>query len=260
MNKITNVLPPVIFALLSLLDLTAIAQQPSPLPYESDILSARPVRYWFGLGPGGYYFTHQGSFSPACNCEFREEDGGRFTLGAEIRVQYPKIGIAWGLLLSYFDASARFTRSSTRLSVVAGDNPDIEVDYLNSSEVLLRWVSINPGVYWYFPRTAFFLRGGVEFGIPLEQRYDHMERILSEGVTYYDGSTENTLLAETDIPGGSRTRIAITAGIGYDFLVTPMFAITPRAGLSIPLTTVSSVDSDWTVLTAYGFLMFNLRL
>ncbi|MBE0645658.1 MAG: hypothetical protein IH600_16380 [Bacteroidetes bacterium] len=238
----------------------ATAQQPPPSPYESDILAARPIRYWFGLGPGGYYFKHQGSFSPACNCEFRDQDGGRFTMAGEFRVQYPKLGFAWGVLVSYFDASTEFVRESTRPSIVVGGNSDVEVDYRNTSDVHLRWVSINPGFFWYFPRTQMFLRAGVEFGIPLENRYNHVERILTDGLTYYDGNTEHTLLAESDIPGGDRLRLAVTAGLGYDFFVTPSIAITPRAGLAIPLSTVSSVDSDWSVLTAYGFLMLNLRL
>lgn len=229
-------------------------------PYESDILSARPIRYWFGLGPGGYYFTHQGSFAPACNCEFRDESATRFTFAGEFRVEYPKLGFAWGVWLGYIDASAEFVRESTRLSVVVGNNPDMEVDYRNTSNVQLKWVSINPGVFWYLPRTQFFLRGGLEIGVPLEYRYDHIERILTEGVTYYDGGTEHTLLKEQDIPGGDRMRFAVTVGIGYDFFVTPSIAITPRLGASIPLTMVSSTDESWTVLTAYGHIMLNLRI
>ncbi|MGB5075018.1 MAG: hypothetical protein WBQ23_12855 [Bacteroidota bacterium] len=228
--------------------------------YESDILSARPIRYWLGLGPGGYYFKHQGSFSPACNCEFRDQDGTRFAVAGEFRVEYPKMGFAWGIWVSYIDASAEFVRDSRRLSVVVGDNPDMEVDYHNASNVQLSWVSINPGVFWYLPRTQFFLRGGVEIGIPLDHRYDHIERILTDGVAYYDGETEHTLLAEQDIPGGDRLRFALTAGIGYDFYVTPSIAITPRLGAAIPLTTVSSTDDSWSVLTAYGFLMLNVRI
>jgi hypothetical protein len=229
------------------------------VPYESDILSARPIRYWFGLGPGGYLYQHQGSFSPACNCEFRDQDGLRFTLAGEFRVEYPKMGFAWGVWISYIDASAEFVRESRRLSVVVGNNPDMEVDYRNTSNVQLDWLSINPGVFWYLPRTQFFLRGGVEIGFPLEYRYDHIERILTDGVAFYDGETEHTLLAEQNIPGGDRLRFAVTAGIGYDFFVTPSFAITPRLSAAIPLTTVSSTDDSWSVLTLQGLLMLNVR-
>ncbi len=228
--------------------------------YESDILSARPIRYWFGLGPGGYYFAHQGSFSPSCDCEFRDRDGGRFMLAGEFRVQYPKLGFAWGVLVSYTDASAEFAREERRNSIVVGGEPDMEVDYRRSSNVQLQWLGIDPGVFWYIPRTQLFLRAGVEIGIPLEYRYDHRERILTEEVEYYAGGTEHLLLPEQDIPGGDRLRFAVSAGIGYDFFVTSMFAITPRVGAAIPLTSVSSSDSGWKVLTAHGLLMLNLRL
>lgn len=254
----------------------AAAQQPSALSprtvshederhaaapgYESDILSARPIRYWFGVGPGGYYFTHQGSFSPSCDCEFRDQDGGGFQFAGEFRVQYPKLGFAWGVLIGAYDASAEFARDERRGSIVVGGDPDLEVDYHRTSNVQLQWLSIDPGVFWYVPRTQLFLRGGVEIGIPLEYRYDHRERILTEGVEYYAGGTEHLLLPEQDIPGGDRLRFALTAGIGYDFFVTSMIAITPRVCAAIPLTSVSSSDGGWKVLTANGLLMLNLRL
>ncbi|MBR9978455.1 MAG: hypothetical protein KFH87_10230 [Bacteroidetes bacterium] len=227
--------------------------------YESDILAARPIRYWLGLGLGAYAYMHEGFFSPSCDCEFRDEDGVRFMMTGEFRVEYPKMGFAWSVMLSYFDASAEFSREDTRSSVIVGDNPDLDVEYRNSSDVRLEWVSIRPGVFWYIPRSSFFLRGGFEVGVPLTARYDHVERILTPGVEYYDGTTENILLGETDIPGGGRLRFALTASLGYDILLSPSVAITPRAGIIAPLTNVSSQD-NWTVLTAHGLLMLNIRL
>lgn len=227
--------------------------------YESDILAARPIRYWLGLGVGAYAYMHQGTFSPSCDCEFGDGDGVRFMLAGEFRVEYPKMGFAWGVMLGYFDASAEFTREDTRSSVIVGDNPDLDVEYRNTSDVQLEWVSIRPGVSWYIPRSNFFLRGGFEVGVPLTSRYDHVERILTPGVEYYDGATENTLLGETDIPGGGRLRFALAASLGYDILLSPSIAITPRAGIIAPLTNVSSAD-NWTVLTAHGLLMLNIRL
>lgn len=233
---------------------------PHPPPYESDILSARPIRYWIGLGPGALYFEHQGTYSPNCDCAFGGEDGVRFTFAGEFRVEYPKLGFAWSVLFGHADASAPFTVEETRESVVVGDEPDIDVLYRRESEVKLQWLRFNPGVFWYFPRSAFFLRGGLEIGVPLEYRYDHRESILTAGVEYYDGTTERVLLEEQDIPGGDRLRIALTGDVGYDFLITPSIAVSPRFGLAAPLGNVSSTDGEWKVLTAHGFLMLNLRL
>ena len=229
-------------------------------PYESDILSARPIRYWLGLGPGVNAFVHQGSFSPNCDCEFRDQDGTQPTFAAEFRVEYPKLGFAWGVLLGYTRASAEFSVEETRLSVVVGDEPDVPVDYRRTSDVKLQWLSITPGVFWYIPRTMLWLRGGLEVGIPIEYRYDHHESIRTPGVQYHDGTVERTLLAEQDIPGGDRLRLAFAAGIGYDIFVSPAIAITPRLGASLPLTTVSTTDDSWSVLTVHGLVMLNIRL
>lgn len=229
-------------------------------PYESDILSARPVRYLLGLGIGAYGFLHRGSFSPSCDCEFSEEDGIRFMFGGEFRVRYPKLGIAYGVFVSYYDASATFTREDVRRSLVVGDWDDVDVRYRSTSDVVLRWISVTPEFLWYLPRSEFFLSAGAEFGIPLEARYDHVENILTSDITYHDGSTENLLLAEQDIPGGAGLRIALAGAIGYDFYFTPMVGVTPRVGLTLPLTSVSSADEGWSVLTAHALLMLNLRL
>ena len=230
------------------------------VPYESDILTARPVKYLLGVGIGAYAFLHRGSFSPSCDCEFSDEDGISVMFAGEFRVRYPKLGFAYGIFMSYYDASATFTREEVRRSVVVGDDPFVDVRYRSTSDVALQWLSFTPEFLWYVPRSELFLTVGGELGIPLEARYNHVENILTPGYTYYDGSTENVLLEEQDIPGGAGLRVALAGAIGYDFFVTPMIGITPRVGLALPLTTVSSEDDRWSVLTAHALLMLNLRL
>ena len=230
------------------------------VPYESDILTARPVKYLLGVGIGAYAFLHRGSFSPSCDCEFSDEDGISVMFAGEFRVRYPKLGFAYGIFISYYDASATFTREEVRRSVVVGDDPFVDVRYRSTSDVALQWLSVTPEFLWYVPRSELFLSIGGELGIPLEARYNHVENILTPGFTYYDGSTENLLLEEQDIPGGAGLRIALAGAIGYDFYFTPMLGITPRVGLTLPLTSVSTSDEGWSVLTAHALLMLNLRL
>jgi hypothetical protein len=230
------------------------------LPYDSDIISARPIRYLLGIGFGASWFSHGGSFSPSCDCNFSDESDFRFHFAGEFLVQYPKLGFAYGLMVSYYDASAEFMREETRTSVVVGDNPDVEVDYRNTSNVTLRWLSVTPEFLWYIPRSGLFLQAGLELGFPMDATYDHKETILTEDITYYDGSTETMLLEEQDIPGGGELRLALAGGVGYELRVGPSVSLTPRVGLNLPLTAVSSVDDNWRVLTAYGLLMLHLRL
>ncbi|MDT8323440.1 MAG: hypothetical protein RRA94_04950 [Bacteroidota bacterium] len=237
------------------------AQQSSAAAaYESDILSARPIRYLLGVGPGMMWYAHGGSFSPSCDCVFTGESDSRFHFAGEVLVQYPKLGIAYGVLLSYYDASYGFTRDETRRSVMVGDGADVDVDYRSTSDVRLQWLSVTPEFLWYIPRSAFFLQAGLEFGFPLTARYDHIETIRSEDVTYYDGSRENVLLPEGNIPGGDGLRLAASFGLGYEFVLGPAVALTPRVGAQLPLTAVSSTDDDWRVTTAFGLLMLHLRL
>lgn len=229
-------------------------------PYESDILAARPVHYLFGIGPGMMWFGHGGSFSPSCDCFFSDEDGSRVHLAGELLVRYPKVGIAYGVLVSYFDVSADFLRDETRSSVVTGDNTAVDVDYRNTSNVTLRWLSITPEFLWYFPRANTFLQAGLEFGFSQRSRYNHTETIRTEGYTYYDGSTENVLLDESAIPGGDGLRLALAFGVGQQIDLGPSLSLTPRAGLNIPLTAVSTADDEWRVTTAYGLLLLHLRI
>ncbi len=237
------------------------AQQPlSAVPYESDILSARPVRYLLGIGPGAMRYTHGGSFSPSCDCRFSDADDFRFHFAGEILVQYPKIGFAYGVLLSYYDVSAEFSRDESRSSIVVGESGDVIVDYRNTSNVTLRWLSITPEILWYLPRSGLFFQAGMEFGLPGKATYDHRETILTEGITYYNGEVENTLLEESDIPGGDGLRLALALGVGYEIQLGTYVSITPRFGANLPLTPVSTADEEWHVTTMYALLMLQLRL
>ncbi len=249
-----------LFAVIALCEEVSAQNSMGFASYESDILSARPVRFIFGIGAGSYLYSHGGSFSPSCNCNFGDESGFRAMVLGEFRIQYPKLGFAYGVSVTHHDADATFTREEMRPSVIVGDPADIEVQYRNTSNVLLQWIAVTPEFFWFLPRSELFFQVGMEFGFPLEARYDHVESILSEGIVYYDGSTEHVLLEEQDIPGGSELRLALSGSVGYDFWLAPSLALTPRVGISVPLSSVSSEDDDWRVLTGYAILMLNLRI
>ncbi len=229
-------------------------------PYESDILSARPVRYLIGVAGGVMPFQHLGDFSPSCDCNFSgaRKVGASFAL--EFSIRYPKLGFAIKNMVVYQNLSAEFSQRSTRRSVVVGDNPDIDVEYENTSAVNLRYLTVSSSFAWYIPYTELFFSAGVEVGFPLKKTYDHIERILTPGVAYYDGSTVATLLPDRDIPGAERLRVGIIAGAGADIPVSSRVTITPQLGATYPLTTVTSADGDWKVLTEYGMLFFKVRL
>lgn len=229
-------------------------------PYESDILTARPIRWHVGLAVGGSAFQHVGSFSPACDCLFGEESGARFHYGAEVSMHVPKVGIGARLMVDYMEADAAFVRTERRLAELVGDDPAELMDFENTSTVQLSWLALTPAFTYTWPFTSLFLYGGVEIGIPLSARYNHVERILTPGYLYDTGETTNTLLAETDIPGGKRVRLALALGMGVDIPVVGSFSIMPRAGISYPLTTVSSSDALWKVMTEHLVLVLRWRL
>jgi hypothetical protein len=231
-------------------------------PYGSDILSARPVLYFLGVPLGIMGFQHLGSFSPSCDCEFKEESGMRFLFGGEFSVVFPKIGIAFRTMVAYHDYSADFVRKDTRLSEKVGENPPENVEYENISNVQLRYLTVAPTVAWYIPFTRTFVFTGLEFGFPMKYKYNHIENIVTSDKVYYDGSRTHVLLEETEMPGGSKLRVGIALGIGADIVVTPMLYVTPQAGLTIPLTTVAEDPSkkDWRVFSEYAAVIIKFRL
>ncbi|MCZ7555288.1 MAG: hypothetical protein M5R41_02645 [Bacteroidia bacterium] len=229
------------------------------VPYESDILSAKPVRTWLGLGVGGYGFWHNGNFSPNCDCSFGGEKGGAPMFALDVTRDYPKLGFAIRALLTYYDVSSEFSYEETRRTVIVGDEPDQDVRYRKTSDVTLRYIAFTPSFAWYFPQTPIYVQGGLELGFPLKYRYDNVERILTPDLVYNDGSSQMTLLAESDIPGGKSLRLAAALGAGADLQLSSMIMITPQVGVNLPLTTVSSDDS-WSVTTVYGLLFLKIRL
>ena len=228
-------------------------------PYESDILAARPVRTWLGLGVGGYGYWHDGSFSPNCNCDFGGERGGDPMFALDLSRHYPKLGFAIRAKVTYYDVSALFEYEQTRRTVQVGGKPDIDVLYHKSSDVTLRYIAFTPSFAWYPPKTSFYVQGGLEIGFPLKARYNHVETILTPDLTYFNGENTVTLLEESDIPGGEVVRLALAAGIGYDIQLSNRIMLTPQAGINLPLTNVSSNDS-WSVKTAYGLIFLKFRL
>ena len=232
------------------------------VPYESDILDARPVRYFVAGAVGGSAAQHLGSYSPACDCYFSGERTIGLTYGGEIGIQYPKLAFAIKTLVLYRDYSADFTRTGRRRATVIGGSGDEELDFRNTSNVHLQSLSIIPMLALYLPPSEFFLLGGIDIGVMLEARYNHLEDILTPGYTYYDGSTRNTLKADSDIPGGKRLRVALTGGLGVDVFLSERILLTPEAGISYPLTGVSTgaKDSDWKVMSEFAILLLKVRL
>ncbi len=229
------------------------------VPYESDVLAARPVRYFLAIGAGAMAFQHLGDYSPLCDCRFSGEKGFKPLFAVEFSIQYPRMGFSIKNMFTYQDVSAEFSRKSMRKSVVVGDNPDIDVEYLNTSNVKLKYISLITSFAWYFPYTQIFLYGGAELGYPLKANWDHVETILTKGVTYYNGDTKNILLPEGEIPGGKKLRIALAVGLGFDIILSSRIYITPQLGANYPITPISSEDSDWKVVTEYGMIFLKVR-
>ncbi len=231
-----------------------------PTPYESDLLEARPVHHYLGLMPGLIMHFHQGSFSPNCSCSFGDESGARLLPAIEYSVHFPKRGYAFALVAAWHDYSSTFTSTFTRTTPVVGDNPPILAEYRRESQVALRHIALTPTFIWYPGKRWFHLRAGIEFGIPITARYDHVEHILTPGVAYHDGETRHVLLQESDIPGGRALRIGVSLGAGYDLYLSDRVLLTPGVAWVAPVTPVSDLDDTWKVSTFQSVLLLKVRL
>lgn len=234
-------------------------------PYESDILSARPVRYFVGLGLGALFFQHNGEFIPdpeVCNCTFGDLDDVKFHYAGELSIQYPKLGFALKLLIQYQDFSGVFQYQTRLSSVLGGDNQDVSIDFEKTSNVELSYLSVAPGFAYYFPRSDGFVLGGIDFSFPIENQYDNLERILTPGFAYDSLGTQfdHTFLEKSEIPEVAGVRIGLMFALGYDFKLTNRFYLTPQVGATLPLTPISDRHESWKVTSEYGLLIIKYRL
>ncbi len=86
---------------------------------------------------------------------------------------------------------------------------------------------------------------GVGFGIPTAASNDEHERIISpSGVRYPDGTIKRKNY-EGDIASPS-TRLALYAGLGYDYFLKPNLILAPEIAFHYPLTDVAS-GLDWNI-------------
>lgn len=242
-------------------------QEPSePLPYESDILSAKPIRYFIGLGLGGLIYQHTGDFIPdpeVCHCVFSDYSNSRFHYAAEFSIQYPKLGFALKFLLQYQNFAGKFQYQEEYLAVLPGDNKEVLTRVEKTSNVELAYFSVTPGFAWYIPRWPIFLLGGLEVGFPTVNEYDNLEKILVPDTLSYTpaGDTNKwTFLEKSGIPEVQSPRIGLHLGLGVDIKLTERLFVTPQAGATLPFTTISSTHSSWKVTSEYGLLIFKYRL
>jgi hypothetical protein len=230
-------------------------------PYESDIISARPVRHLLGLTLGVYGFQHQGSFSPNCSCSFSGEKGMRPLIGIDYGIHYPKRNLAVHVGLQYQDYAADFSYAEQRLTPIVGNEPDTLIDYRKYSHVRIRLWRLSPSLEWYPTRSGLFLLGGIDLGYTIAARYDNLERIESPGFAYPPpgGGQGATLMAEQTIPGGKRLYAGLLLGAGFDLRLSDHFILTPRVSASLPLNVVSADDPSWTILTEQAALIMYYR-
>ena len=230
-------------------------------PYESDIIAARPVRQLLGLILGGYAFQHQGSFSPNCTCRFSGEKGVRPLFGIDYGIHYPKRNIALHAGLQYHDYAADFSYAQQRLTRIVGSGPDTLVDYRKYSHVRVRMWRLSPSLEWYPTRSGVFLLGGFDIGYIIAGRYDNIERIETPGFEYPppEGGQSTAIMAERNIPGNRRIAAGVMLGAGIDIRLSDHFILTPRVTATVPLTTVSSDDPSWTILSEQAAFILYYR-
>jgi hypothetical protein len=233
----------------------------SPVPYESDLLQARPVRWYLGVSAGLYGFHHLGSYSPNCACELSDQCGLRVFPGLELSVHFPKRNYAFALQIWYDDNSADFSSSFSAYRTVSGDKPDTLLNLKRTSNVVLRSIHVVPRIAWYPGGKKFFMTAGLDVAIPLKSRYNHVEHMLTPGFVYEEsGTNETVLLPETDIPGGSSIKCGVMLGAGIDIFLSDVLVLAPQASIVYPISSVSSKDKDWRVLTEQLVVFLKFRL
>lgn len=236
-----------------------------PPPYESDILAARPVRYYIGLGAGVLAFQHNGEFLPdpfRCNCVFSDKSETVFHYAAEVSVHFPKRNYGFKLLFQYLDYSGEFAYTFSRSALIAGQDTNEVAEFRKSSDVELEYFTLTPSFAWYIPKTLVFLHGGLEIGVPLTARYDNRENILTPGYSYDSTGTkfEYTFLSKTDIPEVPSVRLGLHLGAGVDIKLSDRFYVTPQAGATIPLNPVSTQHDSWKVTSEFALVLIKYRL
>jgi hypothetical protein len=234
-------------------------------PYESDILSARPIRYFIGAGIGAMAFQHNGTFSPdplRCDCIFSDKQETKFHYAAEFSIHYPKLRFGLKFLFQYLEFSGNFSYLLNRSALIGLEDGSIDAEFEKSSNVELAYLSFTPSFAWYIPRSTVFLHGGLELAFPMKKEYDNLEKIITPGYSYDSLGTqfEHTFLEKSEIPDVASVRYGLHLGIGVDIKLSNRFYATPQVGATIPLNPISAKHEDWRVTSEFGLLILKYRL
>lgn len=214
-----------------------------------------------------------GNFKSPCNCpEFSDGVKFGYSFGPTYMQDLTRT-LQWGgaILLDFrgFKSTYQIWEQLQATSEATGRTETANVLFRQSADVNLTYLGIQPFLN-YSPSPYFFIRLGATASFLLSSKLNHTKELLTNSVRFSNGEVVTVKLADSktnvqeiyngEFPDASSFIFDLNPMIGFNMKLGENIFLSPGFIYVIPLTSVSTVESDLKSNTWRLFLEFRIAL
>jgi hypothetical protein len=235
---------------------------------DSDPLRARKKIVYDQIGAyfGPSFNSQTGTIVTDCNCEFT---GGAQT-GLTAGVMFERLTrstIRWGVTLGYElrSVEGQFTEIEGVVQRAPSNGQEyvVPITFSNVATASLGYLSLQPYLKYDF-WDVLFVRAGANVSYVISSNLMHVKTLESDSVTFPNGETAavslpgdedgSVVLQDGPIPDLNSLQFGVSGAIGMDIRLSKELYLSPVAQYILPLTSVSSFGSGFSVQAFQLFL------
>ncbi len=220
---------------------------------EENVLRPLLINTYLGPMAGLNINFHLGDFVTNCDCVYSGGSGIGPVGG--VFLEYP-ISKYWSVYggVAYQDTRAKFTRTNERLEYVQSGE-FVNVQFEQTADVTLAYLGLQARAKWRTGIQTLYLSFGPTIESLISNHIKETEVIKTPGFVYTSNRTRQNLYMDEALPARRNIRFAAVAAIGYDIIINPRFIVMPEMSFQLPLSSVTTSDSDWKA-TSLQFSVF----
>lgn len=235
---------------------------------------------------GGYVsaggLRQYGSFSVDCPCQsFIGGGGSEFAIGA-LYERVPQNELIWGINAGYQYRSVDamyVLREDTTLRSLNGQSvfPNVQIPFRHASTLSFSSFTVTPYLKYFLTKTLF-ARLGASAGLVVSSSKDFRKILLTNSVTLPNddvvriqldraaleasgkrlANDNEVVLQEGAMSDGSAFQLAVQPAVGFQWQVSKRLFLVPMIEYSLPLTSVSTVDTSLRLNSFRGVVEIHL--
>jgi hypothetical protein len=224
--------------------------------HHGDVITPDPtIPISIGIFGSGLYTRYQGSFGNIDNnlSGLNFENGSGVNYSAGTFVEFYLFSDFSLLLRGILENESGKMKTDYYLPIINDQFATTE----HELRIKIFYISLDLLLKYDLSENIYILGGG-SYGIPFIHKYSHNVKIISDEISYSDGTTEKTF-DEKEIPSFNN-KISFKAGLGFNIpIVHDRLYLSPEFIFEGLLSKITS-NSNWKSNNLFGSLIFKYEL